>query len=67
MLRLLKDSVVDILSILHRAKSIHSSQGVDDGQSSFHLDNQSATYELVPSYEAQLAQSSWISGRRKPR
>lgn len=67
MLRLLTDSVVDILKILHRAKSIRSSQGVDDGQSSFHLDNQSATYELIPSYEVQLAQSSWISGRKRSR
>ena len=57
MLRLLKDSVADIRKILHRAKSIRSYQGVDDNQSSFHSDNQSATYGLVPSYEAQLAQS----------
>lgn len=39
MLRLLKENIVDIRKILHRAKSIRSSQGVDDDQSSFHFDN----------------------------
>lgn len=58
MLRLLKENIVDIRKILHRAKSIRSNQGVDDDQSSFHFDNQSAAYGLAPSYQAQLAQSS---------
>lgn len=58
MLRLLKENIVDIRRILHRAKSIRSYQGVDDDQSSFHFDNQSAAYGLAPSYQAQLAQSS---------
>lgn len=57
MLSLLKENIVEIRKILHRAKSIRSYQGVDDDQSSFHFDNQSATYGLVPSYETQLAQS----------
>ena len=57
MFRLLKENIVDIRKILSRAKSIRSCQGVDDDQSSFHFANQSAAYGLVPSYEAQLAQS----------
>lgn len=58
MLRLLKENIVDIRKILHRAKSIRSDQGVDDDQSSFHFENQSAACGLTPSYQAQLAQSS---------
>lgn len=58
MFRLLKENIADIRRILHSAKSIRSYQGVDDDQSSFHFINQSAAYGLVPSYEAQLAQSS---------
>ena len=57
MFRLLMDNIVDIRRILQSAKSIRSYQGVDDDQSSFHFINQSAAYGLVPSYEAQLAQS----------
>ncbi|MCJ1344801.1 hypothetical protein MMC31_003004, partial [Peltigera leucophlebia] len=38
--------------------SIRSYQGIDDDQSSFHFVNQSAAFGLVPSYEAQLLQSS---------
>lgn len=59
MFRLLKQNTADIRKILHRAKSIRSYQGFDDDdQSSFHFTHQSATFGLVPSYEAQLAQSS---------
>lgn len=58
MMRLLKENIVDIRKILRRAKSIRSYQGVDDDQSSFHFDNQSAAYGFVPSYDVQLNQSS---------
>ena len=58
MFRLLKENTADLRKILHRAKSIRSYQGVDDDQSSFHFTYQSASYGFVPSYEAQLAQSS---------
>lgn len=58
MFRLLKQNTADIQKILHRAKSIRSYQGFDDDQSSFNFTRQSAAYGLVPSYEAQLAQSS---------
>ena len=58
MFRLLKENIEDIRNILHRAKSIRSYQGIDDDQSSFHFVNQSAAFGLVPSYEAQLSQSS---------
>ena len=58
MFRLLKENIVDIRKILSRAKSICSDQGIDDDESSFHFVNQSAAYGLVPSYEAQLVQSS---------
>lgn len=54
----MKENIVDIRKILHRAKSIRSNQGFDDDQSSFHFDNQSAAYGLAPPYQAQLAQSS---------
>lgn len=58
MFRLLKQNTADIRKILHHPKSISSYQGFDDDQSSFHFTHQSATFGLVPSYEAQLAQSS---------
>lgn len=58
MLRLLKENILDIRKTLHRAKSIRSSQGIDDDRSSFHFGNQFAAYGLIPSYEAQLVQSS---------
>ena len=57
MFRLLKQNTADIRKILHRAKSIRSYQGIDDDQSSFNVTHQSASYGLVPSHEAQLAQS----------
>ena len=57
-LKLFKENILDIRKILHRAKSIRSYQGIDDDQSSFHFVNQSAAFGLVPSYEAQLLQSS---------
>lgn len=57
-LTLLKQNAADIRRIFHRAKSIRFDQGVDDDQSSFDLAHQSLAYELVPSYEAQLSQSS---------
>lgn len=55
---LLKQNAADIRRIFHRAKSIRFDQGVDDDQSSFNLVHQSLAYGLVPSYEAQLSQSS---------
>lgn len=58
MFRLLKQNTAYIRKILHRAKSIRSYQGFEDDQSSFHFTHQSAGYGLLPSYEAQLAQSS---------
>lgn len=57
MLRLLKKNSVDIRKILRRAKTIRTSQGIDDHQSSFYFGNQFAAYSMVPSYEVQLAQS----------
>ncbi|MCJ1345190.1 hypothetical protein MMC31_003396 [Peltigera leucophlebia] len=57
-LKLLKQSAADIRRIYHLAKSIRSDQGIDDDQSSFHLAHQYIAYGLVPSYEAQLSQSS---------
>lgn len=57
-LELLKQNRVDIRKMLHRAKSIRSQQGIDDDQSSFNFAHQSVDYGLVPSYEAQLSQSS---------
>ena len=57
MLRILKKNSVDIQKILSRAKSIRSSQGIDDHQSSFHFGSQFAAERMSPSYEAQLAQS----------
>lgn len=57
-LRLLKQNRADIRKVLHQAKSIRSEQGIDDDQSSFNFAHQSVDYGLVPSYEAQLSQSS---------
>ena len=57
MLRILKENSVDIQKFLNRAKSIRSSQGIDDHRSSFHFGSQVAAYKMALSYEAQLAQS----------
>lgn len=54
----LKQNAADVRKVFHRAKSIRSDHGVDDDQSYFHLAHQSLVYGLVPSYEAQLFQSS---------
>ncbi|MCJ1346152.1 hypothetical protein MMC31_004366, partial [Peltigera leucophlebia] len=57
-LKSLQQNLADIRRILHRTKSIRSNQGLGDDQSSFHLTHQVAAFGLVPSYEAQLSQSS---------
>lgn len=57
-LKSLQQNLADIRRIFHRAKSIRLNQGIGDDQSSFHLTNQVAAFGLVPSYEAQLSQSS---------
>lgn len=54
----LQRNLADIRRIFHRAKSIRLGQGSEDDQSSFHFTHQAAAFGLVPSYEAQLSQSS---------
>lgn len=57
-LTLLKQNMADIQKVLHRARSIRSEQGILDDQSSFNFAQLPVDNGLVPSYEAQLAQSS---------
>lgn len=57
-LKSLQKNLADIRRIFHRAKSIRLDQGIEEDQSSFHFTHQAAAFGLVPSYEAQLSQSS---------
>lgn len=54
----LQQNLADIRKNFHRAKSIRLDQGIEEDQSSFHFMHQAAAFGLVPSYEAQLSQSS---------